>query len=557
MAKRTASRRTSKGKKPSASKKASQRKSPAKGKSLGILWLLLILIVVAVAIIGAINIKELYKEEILNGVTIDGKDVSGLTKEDAYETIKKAAEDKLENISIIFRYNDKSWSFKAEDLQASIDYDSVVEQAYDAGKSEGILDRFKEYQDIQSDGLELSTTFIVDKQVLIRALDNVKEEIDHPMVEPFIIFDPTGIEYDEFNDPEFDEIAAMFTITEGQVGYAMDYDKAIEDLNEQLATGWNADITIIVTEQHPSVDIKELEQYTTLVYHSSSYLNSSKRQNINRNHNIKKAIDTYKGLVLMPGDLVSYNEILGQRTLESGWLEAPTIARDKTLIDEVGGGICQSATAIFNAAFMADAKIIESNPHSWAAYYHDYGYAMDAMVNWGTSDFIFQNDSDYPMFINTYFWYSPTTGLPGYVDVDIYSMPQKDEAGNILHIRSEATEVRREAPKPMVYEQIDEATALERFPTAVWTHDATLNMMVFEQITPRDLVEYSVDRVWYKDCEPTDTKGVWTDGVEVKREYAHTYIYKAITGKTFTKPMPTPPPATPTPTPTATPEVTG
>ena len=52
-------------------------------------------------------------------------------------------------------------------------------------------------------------------------------------------------------DPEFDEVAAMFKITPGSVGYDMDYDKAITDLNEQLADGWSADITLSVIESHP------------------------------------------------------------------------------------------------------------------------------------------------------------------------------------------------------------------------------------------------------------------------------------------------------------------
>jgi len=534
-------------------KKAPARKNHKKGGGGNLIWLLLVLVVVAGGILLALQVKELYKEEILEGITVDGIDVSGMTQEGASKIVQEAADDRLKNISIIFRYNDKTWSFQAEDLEATIETQAVVKEAYETGKTSSVIERFQTFQEVKSEGLAFKSSFVVDRQVLVDALADVKKEIDQPMVEANIEFDPTGIGYDEIIDPEFDEIAAMFTITEGRVGYAMNYDKALQDLNTQLDSGWSADITLSVVESYPTKNLETLKEYTTLVFHSSSYLNSSKRQNLNRNHNIKMAIDFYKGLVVMPGEIVSYNTLLGKRTLASGWLEAPTIARDKTVKDEVGGGICQSATAIFNVAFTAGAKIIESNPHSWAAYYNDFGYAMDAMVNWGTSDFIFENNSDYPMFINTYFWYSPLTSLPGYVDVDIYTMPQKDDDGNILHIRAETTEVRREPPNPMVYEPIDEATALEKFPDAVWTPDPTLNLLVYEQITPRALVEYTVDRVWFKDCEETDVIGVWTGGVEVKREHSHNYIYKAITGKTYTKPMPTAPP-TPTPTPEPTPD---
>ncbi len=553
MATRKTKRKPTNGKTPVASKKNSSRRTHKKSRGGGILWLLLILILVAGGIVAAINIKELYQEEIMEGISIDGLDVSGMTKEAAYQVVETAADEKLKNISITFRYNDKEWKFTAEDLQAKIVVEGAVETAYETGKSDSVIDRFKTYQEISSDGLTLKTEFLVDRQVLVNALADVKAEIDQPMIEPSINFDPT--DYDFFEDkanPDVDMSKDMFTITEGKVGYAMDYDKALQALNDQLEDGWTADIDLTVKESYPTLSKEVLEECTTLVYHASSPISSSNRKITERNHNIEKAISFYKGMVVMPGEIVSYNDVLGERTEEAGWLPAPTIARDKSVRDELGGGICQAASTIFNAAFRAGAKIIESQPHSWRAYFDPFGYAMDAMINYGTSDMIFQNNSEYPMFFNTYFWFFPGSTTPGYVDVDVYTMPQKDENGNILHIFPEATEIRKEDPPPMVYEEIDEATALLKFPTATWTPDPTLNKLVYLHISPRYLYEYSVDRVWYKDCDEIEP-GIWDGGTEVKREYSHTYLYKNVAGLTYTKPMPvvpTPAPATPSPEPT-------
>ena len=108
-------------------------------------------------------------------------------------------------------------------------------------------------------------------------------------------------------------------------------------------------------------------------------------------------------MVIMPGEMVSYNEVLGERTVRNGWQEANTITAEKTLEKALGGGICQIATTLYNATFMANLKIIDRGPHSWPGYREDFGYGMDAMVNWGTDEFIFQNVSDYPVFINTYY----------------------------------------------------------------------------------------------------------------------------------------------------------
>ena len=553
MATRNSNSRTNNKRKSTTSKKSSGRRTHKKKKSgAGILILIVILALVGAGIYVSMQVKELYKEEIFDGVVVDGIDLSGMTEAAAKTAVDTQAQDKLENISIVFRYNNKTWKFNAEDLQAHIKTDTSLQQAFEAGKTGNVIDRYKAYNQIKSEGLTIKSKFEVDRQVLVDALADVKKEIDQPMMEPTIEFDPTGIGYDQFVDPEFDEVAAMFTIVPGKVGYAMDYDKALQDLNDQLSDGWSADIALTVVESHPTKTVEELQEYTTLVYHASSPISNSNRKIPERNHNIEKAIGFYKGLVVQPGEIVSYNDILGERTEESGWLPAPTIARDKSVVDEIGGGICQAASTIFNAAFRSGTKLLENNPHSWRAYYDPFGYAMDAMINYGTSDMIFQNDSEYPIFINTYLWVSPTNGLPGYVDVDIYTMPQKDENGNILHIMPEATEVRTEPAPPMIYEEIDAATAAEKFPDANWVLDPALNKMTYLHISPRVLYEYKVDRVWYKDCEEVE-KGVWEPGVEVKREYSHNYIYKNVAGLTYTMPAPTPAPtAAPTPAPAPT-----
>ena len=540
----------------STGEKSSPRKSHSKKKPAGLFWLVIALVVVAGGIWTALQIKSLYREVIFEGITVDGIDVSGMTEGQAFDTVRKAADEKLENISIVFKYNDKTWSFNAEDLQAQINVKDAVAQAYETGKSGGIIERFKTVQETKAAGLAIKSQFVVDRQVLVVELEDVKKEIDQPMVEPRIEFDPTGIGYNEVMDPEFDELAAMFTIIPGNVGYDMDYDKALQDLNEQLSGGWSADISLAVKESHPTVSVETLKECMQLQYHASSEITSSSRKIPNRNRNIEKAIGFYKGMVVEPGQTVSYNEVLGERTEDTGWLPAPIIARDKSVKDEIGGGICQAASTIFNAAFRAGAKILQNNPHSWRAYYDPFGYAMDAMINYGTSDMIFTNDSEYPIFINTYLWYSPSTGVPGYVDVDIYTMPQKDEQGNILHIMPDSIEIRTEPAPPMEYQEIDEATAATNFPDAEWTIDPALGKYVYLHIKPRALYEYEVYKVWYKNCEEVE-KGVWQPGEEVKREYSHTYLYKNVAGLTYTKPTPTPAPTQTPPPATAPPEASG
>ena len=514
----------------------------------------LVVILVAIIAVGAVVIiKNLptsaanaNSDAIIEGITIDGINVAGMSKEEAYTAVNDAAQARLDNISISFSYNNKSWPFTADQLQATIDVQSVIDQAYAVGRTgESAKENRQVIEETKATGLALKTVINVDRTVLADALKDFKDEIDQPMVEAAIEFDPSGYNGPEYmedkNNPEVDMTRDMFTISEGSVGYVMDYDKALQELNDALTNGWTADIALAVKEEHPKYTAEELRECTTLVYHSSS--KNTHRDDTDRNLNLEKALGYFKGMVIMPGEIVSYNDVLGERTLAAGWHEANTITQEKTLEKALGGGICQIATTLYNAAFMANCKIIDRGPHSWPGYREDFGYGMDAMVNWDTDELIFQNDSEYPMFINTY--YVPDSyNRIGYVDIDIFTMPQKDEQGNILHIIPECNIVVNEPMGEPEYKEAEE----DEFTGEKWSVDTNLGKQTFTYRGAKNHIEVEVFKVWYKDCVQ-GSLGVWAGGVEVKRERDHYDIYAGVTAIIYTKPTPTPPPATPTPSP--------
>jgi hypothetical protein len=318
-------------------------------------------------------------------------------------------------------------------------------------------------------------------------------------------------------------------------------EKALAELNEALNNGWTVDITISVKEEQPKYTVEELQECTTLIAHC--YSDNQHREDTARNTNLAKALGYFKGMVIMPGELVSYNDVLGERTEKAGWQEANTITAEKTLEKALGGGICQVATTLYNAIFRANLKIIDRGPHSWPGYKNDFGYGMDAMVNWMTDELIFQNDSDYPVFINTYYD-TDGYGRLSYVDIDIYTMPQKDENGNRLYIRPESTIVLNEEPPAPEYREDTEG----KYSDKTWTYDASLNKEIYVYRSSKNRFEISVDKVWYIDSVETSL-GVYDSGVEVKREHDHDDTYAAVQSIIYTRNVQ----ATPTPAPTATP----
>ncbi|MFC4808169.1 VanW family protein [Paenibacillus sp. GCM10023250] len=146
---------------------------------------------------------------------------------------------------------------------------------------------------------------------------------------------------------------------------------------------------------------KPIGQYAT-------YYNS---RNKNRSHNIRLAAQAINNTVIFPGETFSFNRIVGQRTKQKGYLEAPVIVRGE-LSEGIGGGICQVSSTLFNASDRAGLKIVKRYSHSRNVPYVRPG--RDATVSWDGPDFAFQNQYNQPVLIRA-------LAVPGKLYVSIYS----------------------------------------------------------------------------------------------------------------------------------------
>lgn len=131
---------------------------------------------------------------------------------------------------------------------------------------------------------------------------------------------------------------------------------------------------------------KQIGYYTT-------YFNP---RNFNRSHNIKLAAEAINNYVLLPGEIFSFNRVVGQRTKQKGYLEAPVIVQGE-LSEGIGGGICQVSSTLFNAVDRAGIHIVKRYSHSRKVPYVPPG--RDATVSWNGPDLLFQNKYPYPVLI--------------------------------------------------------------------------------------------------------------------------------------------------------------
>lgn len=153
----------------------------------------------------------------------------------------------------------------------------------------------------------------------------------------------------------------------------------------------------ITTEKAKTMGIKErISTYTT------DYSPSNKPR-VNNIHLLADALD---GTLVPPGGVFSFNETIGPRTAEKGYQEANAIVNGK-LVPQLGGGVCQVGTTIFNTVFFSGFPVVERHNHS--LYISHYPKGRDATVSWGGPDFKFRNDTEHWILIATSYTSSTIT----------------------------------------------------------------------------------------------------------------------------------------------------
>jgi vancomycin resistance protein YoaR len=145
---------------------------------------------------------------------------------------------------------------------------------------------------------------------------------------------------------------------------------------------------------YPNVDSELLAEIRSL--RIGRYVTSFNTQNKTRTNNIKIAVNTINNSVIFPGETFSFNKVVGKRTANKGYLRAPIIIKGE-LSEDIGGGICQVSTTLFNAVDNAGLQIIQRFSHSRKVPYIRPG--RDATVSWYGPDFVFKNNYNQPVLI--------------------------------------------------------------------------------------------------------------------------------------------------------------
>lgn len=424
-----------------------------------------ILIIIVLLILIVFTGYNMFNQNIVSGVSIKGVDVSNMSKSDAKYKLDNYLSEVLPQ-EIKVKHGDFEATLSTSQIAVEFDTKSATNQAFSIGRQGNIFendfyvlssmfgktdinlnlkldtDQLSKNLDEMSAQLPDKVTdssYYIDGNDLIvtpgktgnvvdveTSIQNIKDailslsDLDQPIELAVKTQEPEKIDIEKVHTEIYKEpkdayyTQDPFTVYPSENG--LDFKVSIEEANNILGDQSADEYTIPLKVLYPNVTTNMIgsEAFPDLL---SSFSTKYSVRATARTTNLKLAASKINGTVLMPGETFSYNKVVGARTIAAGYKEAPIYVSGK-VVDGLGGGICQITSTLYNAVVYANLDIVERTNHQFVPSYVT--ASRDATVVYGSLDFKFKNNRNYPIKINC----SVSGGIANF---QIFGLKQDDD----------------------------------------------------------------------------------------------------------------------------------
>lgn len=313
------------------------------------------------------------------GVSIGGTSISGMTQDEARAALSERYNAAL-NAEIVMTFEGQSWSLKLQDVGVSVDTDAQLAKAWQLGREGTPAEQKEAINTLKENPVDLDVTLSYDRAAIETLVASIKASIDR---------DPVNATM------EIVEIA-QFSYTDSSTGYRLDADGLIEQIETMIKEGKSGTIELKPEIVEPEVSRESLENKTLLLGECTTTLATSGSK---RTSNVNLALSYFNFMTVEPGETVNFNKVVGKRTEKNGFKRAPEYA-GSTVIEGVGGGVCQASTTIYGAVIRAGLTVVERHQHTMTV-----GYvqpSQDAAVSDGDKNMRFKNNTESTLYIFAY-----------------------------------------------------------------------------------------------------------------------------------------------------------
>lgn len=324
----------------------------------------------------------------LEGISVQGVDLGGQTMKAAKELLTVQESEMIPSMNYTLSCNDKLVYLTEDDFDFSFDTIQVLNEAYEYSEyMREILNSESRTTLKGSEQKDYPITMTFDTASIKKACEAIAKKVNVPMQDAHV----TSI------DVTKEKVADMFSFAEGVTGYELDVDDLVTQLDTLFDNKqYTADIIGEMTSIEPKVDLVDLKKNLVLISQYVTYSGNTWAGNMN----MTTAMQSMNGSIVKPGEVFSFNGKTGNSNLvENGYYSAGVIVNGRSA-DGIGGGICQAATTIYNAAIRANMTVVEREPHTWPSVYVPIG--IDSAIDYGNIDMKFRNDTDHEVYLICY-----------------------------------------------------------------------------------------------------------------------------------------------------------
>jgi len=379
--------------------------------------------------------------KIIEGVYVNGINLSGLSSEEASKKLSDTFSKKLTS-TITLSYGEyEAELIPSEDIDANYNISLAVDKAYSIGRSGNLiqnnydillatlspkmvtinlqyniekLDKYVDDISVELPGLVQHPSYYTEgsnliilrgnsgiellqdktKELILSNIDSLSTSTSIEM--PTQNIEPNQIDIDKIHEEIYSEpenayiVKEPFELNVGKSG--TDFGISIEEAKNLIAEE-KEEYVIPLKITPPEIRVEDLGN-DIFVHTLGTYSSTYKVSNYNRTVNVELATKKINNVILLPGEEFSYNKVVGERTFANGFREA-SVYTSSGVVNGLGGGICQVSSTLYNSVLLANLEIVERRNHRYAVSYVPLG--RDATVSYGSIDFRFKNNRKYPI----------------------------------------------------------------------------------------------------------------------------------------------------------------
>jgi len=305
-------------------------------------------------------------------VSIQGIAIGGQTPQAAWNILRENLHPENLERDLTLSWQRQRWVLHPQEFQAEFALSEAIQKAMLVGRDGNDLQNFlSRYLGIGSK-VDIPVEVTYNQEKLTSFVSRIAQEINQEPLNAQMIIHPDD----------------TIEVVDGKKGQKLNSAKTIALIKENF---WNSqgEIQLPVETWKPEVTAEIIHQrgIKRLIGSISSTFSTAKA---NRTYNIKVAAKAIDGVMLKPGEIFSFNKIVGPRSQEAGYKMAGVIVNNE-LVDGLGGGVCQVSSTLYNAILLANLEVVQRTNHSRPISYFPLG--RDATVAYDYLDLKFKNNT--------------------------------------------------------------------------------------------------------------------------------------------------------------------